>query len=135
MVHTSLLRSPIWQIERPTLFISQVGAELALGNPSSLPPRVDVVFKFDVARRMRRGFANAGVCRQLADGRLSAVPTDHDRVGGRSNQNVDIVLHEHGQEGINLVGIGAALTPLNLAFPRAEDNTDAGPPQVDLDVA
>jgi len=45
------------------------------------------------------------------------------------------MLHENANEGVDLIGIGAALTPLDLVFSGAEDDTDAGPPRVNLNFA
>jgi hypothetical protein len=45
------------------------------------------------------------------------------------------MLHENAHEGVNLIGVGAALTPLDLVFSSAEYDTDAGPPRVDLNLA
>jgi hypothetical protein len=45
------------------------------------------------------------------------------------------MLHESAHEGVNLIAVGAALTPLNLVFSGAEHDTDAGPPRVNLNLA
>jgi hypothetical protein len=45
------------------------------------------------------------------------------------------VLHQHGQEGVNLIRVGAALTPLDLVFPSAKDDTDACASRVNLHIA
>jgi hypothetical protein len=81
------------------------------------------------------GMLARGPIVHLPDGRLSVVPSDHDRVGGRPNEDVHVVLHERGQESVNLIGVRAALTPLGLAFPSTKHDTDAGAPGMDLNQA